>query len=82
MKRLLALMLVLIMVVGLLCACGNRTMLNVTYTYERAMVALPNGEVVEGKVEKWTDWEDGTVKVFIDGKSYYTHSENVILISE
>lgn len=81
MKRLLALALVLVLMIGLLCGC-NRTVLNVTFDYERAMITLPNGEVIEGKVEKWTDWEDGTVEVFIDGKSYYTHSVNVILISE
>ena len=43
---------------------------------------IADGCIIEGKVEKWTDWEDGTVEVFIDGKSYYTHAENVILISE
>ena len=81
MKRLLALMMVLIMVIGLLCGC-NRTILDTTYSFERAMVALPDGEVVEGKCSGWKDWEDGTVQVVIDGKTYYTHSTNVILISE
>lgn len=81
MKRLLALALVLVLMIGLLCGC-NRTLVDVTFDYERAMIALPNGEVIEGEIKKWTDWDDGTVEVFIDGKSYYTHSVNVILISE
>lgn len=82
MKRLLALMMVLIMVVGLLCGCGNMTMIDTTYSYERAIVALPSGEIIEGKCSSWADWDDGTVQVVIDGKAYYTHSENVVLISE
>lgn len=81
MKRWLALALVLIMVVGLLCGC-NIQILDTTYSYERAIVALPNGETIEGKCSSWKDWDDGTVQVVIDGKTYYTHSVNVILISE
>ena len=81
MKRVLALMLVLIVVVGLLCGC-NRTVCNTTHTYERAMIVLPNGEVVEGEIEKWVSWESGAVEVFIDGKSYCVHPVNVVLISE
>lgn len=81
MKRLLALMMVLIMVVGLLCGC-NQAIIDTTYSFERAIVTLPNGETVEGKCSSWCDWDDGTVQVVIDGKTYYTHSENVVLISE
>lgn len=81
MKRILALMLVLIMMVGLLCGC-NQQIFDTTYSYERAIVALPNGETIEGKCSSWNDWDDGTVQVVIDGKTYYTHSVNVILISE
>lgn len=82
MKRWLALMLVLIMAIGLLCGCGNMTMFDTTYSYERAIVALPNGEIIEGECSSWADWEDGTVQVVIDDKTYYTHSVNVVLISE
>lgn len=81
MKRIFALMLVLIMAVGLFCGC-NQQLIDTTYSFERAIVALPNGETIEGKCSSWTDWDDGTVQVTIDGKTYYTHSMNVILISE
>ena len=48
MKRTLALVLVLIMMVGVLCGC-NKQLIDTTYSFERAIVALPNGEVVEGR---------------------------------
>ena len=82
MKKILALCLALVLLICLFCGCSNRQMLDTTYSYERAMVALPNGEVIEGKCSAWKDWDDDTVQVVIDGKTYYTHSVNVILISE
>ena len=84
MKKLLALMLVVIVVLStaLLSGC-NKQMLDLTYSYEYAILSLPNGEVVEGKVSSWTDYEDGDqLQVRIDGKTYLVHSANVVLISE
>ena len=75
-------MLVLIMVVGLFCCCGQTTTVNASHDYNRAYIALPNGEVIEGKVSRWNDWNYGTVKVVVDDKTYYTHFTNVILVAE
>ena len=65
-----------------LTAC-NKQMVDLTYSYERAILSLPNGEVVEGKVSSWTDFEDGDqIQVRIDGKTYLVHSSNNVLISD
>ena len=83
MKKLLTLMLVVIVVLStaLLSGC-NKQMLDLTYSYEYAIIGLPNGEVVEGKVSSWTDYEDGDqLQVKINGKTYLVHSSNVVLIS-
>ena len=41
-----------------------------------------SGQVVEGKVSSWTDYEDGDqLQVKINGKTYLVHSSNVVLIS-
>ena len=37
----------------------NKQMVDLTYSYEYAIIGLPNGETVEGKVSSWTDFEDG-----------------------
>lgn len=64
-------------------AWGNRTWWDTTYSFERAVVGLPNGESIEGKVEQWLDFEESDmIQVKIDGKVYLTHSVNVVLISE
>ena len=61
----------------------NKQVVDITYSYNYAIIGLPNGEVIEGKVQSWTDFEDGDqIQVKIDGKQYLVHSSNVALISE
>ena len=80
-KKVMVAMILAATVVGLT-AC-NQTLIDTTYTYDRAIISLPNGEIVEGKVASWTDFEDGEqIQVKIDGKTYLVHSANIVLISE
>ncbi len=76
--------LALVLVAGLVLLAGcNKQMVDLTYSYNRAILSLPNGEVVEGKVSSWTDFEDGDqIQVKIDGKTYLVHSSNIVLISD
>lgn len=57
-KKLLAAILALGMALSL-AGCGNRQMIDLTYSYKYAIISLPNGEIVEGKVDSWKDFEDG-----------------------
>ncbi len=67
----------------LLTACGNRSLFDTTYTFTRAMIAMPDGSVVEGEVDSWRDYEDGDqLQVTINGVTYLTHASNVVLISD
>ena len=82
MKKILAIALAALLLMGLLAGC-NKQMVDLTYSYEYAIISLPNGEVVEGKVSSWTDFEDGDqIQVKIDGKTYLVHSSNIALISD
>lgn len=76
--------LALVLVAGLVLLAGcNKQMVDLTYSYNRAILSLPNSEVVEGKVSSWTDFEDGDqIQVKIDGKTYLVHSSNIVLISD
>ena len=84
MKKLIALLLAVILVMGVMLLAGcNKQMVDLTYSYEYAIIGLPNGEVIEGRVSSWTDFEDGDqIQVKIDGKTYLVHSSNVVLISK
>lgn len=62
---------------------GNRQLLDMKYRFDRAIIRLPNGEVVEGKVSSWLDYSDSdVVQVTIGGKTYLTHYANVCLIDD
>ena len=84
MKKIIALLLAVIVILGVALLAGcNKQMVDLTYSYERAILSLPNGEVIEGKVSSWTDFEDGDqIQVRIDGKTYLIHSSNIVLISD
>lgn len=82
MKRILCLLLVVLMLTAMLCGC-NAQIIDLTHSYEYGYIKLPNGEVIEGAVSSWKDYDNGdVVQVVIDGKTYLTHYENVVLISE
>jgi len=85
MKKWMAVILVLVTILAtvLVMSGCNKQMVDLTYSYERAILALPNGEVIEGRVTSWTDFEDGDqIQVRIDGKTYLVHSSNIVLISD
>ena len=84
MKKYIAIVLAAVLLVGILILAGcNKQLVDLTYSYEYAIIALPNGEIVEGKVTSWTDFEDGVqLQIKINGKTYLVHSSNVVLISD
>ena len=81
MKKFIFVVLILAMLL-VMTGCYNKQLIDVTYYYERAVISLPNGEIIEGKIDSWTDYEEGDqIQVKIDGKNYLVHSSNVVLIS-
>ena len=85
MKRIVAILLVIVLIlaVALVSVGCNKQLVDLTYSYERAIICLPNGEIVEGRVSSWTDFEDGDqIQVKIEGKTYLVHSTNIVLISD
>ena len=62
---------------------GNRSLLDTKNRFDYAIISLPNGEVVEGKVSSWLDYSDSdVVQITIDGKTYLTSYMNACLIDE
>ena len=82
MKRTLKALLLVTLTALSLTAC-NQQIIDTTYTYDRAILSLLDGEIVEGKVTSWKDFADGDqIQVKINGKSYLVHSSNIVLIAE
>lgn len=83
MKKFLVAIIMLTLMVATLSSCGNYQMIDTTYSFDKAIISLPNGEVIEGKVDSWMDYEDGDqIQVKIDGVTYLVHSSDVVLIKE
>lgn len=81
MKKVICILLAVIMIVAMT-GC-NRQLIDVTWSFERAVIFLPDGEKIEGKVSSWRDYESSDmIQVAIEGNQYLTHSSNVILISD
>lgn len=62
---------------------GNEQVFDTKWRFEWAIVQLGNGELLEGPVSSWKDFENSDMVQFtMDGVTYLTHSSNVILCSK
>lgn len=66
------------------CQIGNRKIgIDTTQTFRWAIIQLGNGELIEGPVDSWRDFNEGdSVQITIKGVTYLTHYANVILTTE
>ena len=68
-----------------LCGCiGNNQIIDTTYTYKKAIVKMPDGEVKEIEVRSWSDYDESDAISIIaeNGERIYTHLNNVVLIGD
>lgn len=85
MKKIKQFALVALVTIPVLTGCGNKDILGTTYTFRYATVKLPDGTLINGKVEAWAREEKAdTIRVtFADDKGeYLTHSSNVVLYNK
>ena len=81
--KLITLSILSVLVIDTLVGCGNKTLIDTTYTFDKAIIKLQNGELIEGNVQNWRDYDDGDqIQVTINDVTYLVHSSNVTLISE
>ena len=73
----------LIIAVSIILVGCNVQVVDTHWNFDRAIIFLPDGKLIEGKCQSWTDFDEGDMlQVKIDGKTYLTHSSNVILIDD
>lgn len=64
-------------------SCGNADIIDTVYTYDWAIIQMPNGEIFEGKVQSWRGYRSGDqIQVKIEGKTYLVHANNICLIAK
>lgn len=60
--------------------CGNQTFLDTTYTFNYAQFTLPDGTVIEGRLQKWKDYDGEQIQLVMeDGNTYLVSSFNATL---
>ena len=66
------------------CQVGNRKIgFDTTQTFRWAIIQLGNGELIEGPVDSWRDFDESdAVQITIKGITYLTHYANAILATE
>jgi hypothetical protein len=66
----------------LLTSC-NQGIIDMTYKYDKAIIQLANGEVVEVEIAKWYDYDGEQLQIVgKDGTVYLTSSYRCDLIKE
>lgn len=63
---------------------SNKDLWQVDYNFKKAVIKLPNNEIVTGEVAEWTTYDSkDTVKVKLkNGKQYLGHSSDIILYND
>lgn len=80
MKKIIAVFSVVALLAMTMAGC-NYQLIDTTYSYDRAIVQLPDGTIVEGEVDSWKDYEGDQIQVVIDKTTYLVHSTDVVLIA-
>lgn len=82
MKKIISLSVLFALCLGLT-GCGNRQLIDMNYKFNKAIIQLQNGEVVEVEVRSWNDYDGEQLQVTsTDGTVYLTSSYNCTLIKE
>lgn len=81
MKKFIAIVLAVLMIISLV-GC-NYTLIDTNYKYDRAIIELADGEVVEVEIARWTDYDGEQLQIeATDGTVYLTNSFRCDLIRD
>ena len=70
-----------LIIFGLFSLFSNRQIIDTAQHFDHAMIKLADGEIIEGRVDSWRDYENSDqIQVTINGTTYLIHSMNVTLI--
>ena len=73
--------LICMLMIALIAMTGcNKQIIDMTYNFDTAIISLPNGETISGKVQSWKDYEGDQIQVKMNGITYLLHSSNVVLV--
>jgi len=75
--------LLIVTLLSVLVGCGNYDTFDTVYEYDRAIIQLANGEVIEVEIASWSDYEGEQIQIATpDGTVYLTSSLRCDLIKD
>ena len=75
--------LLIVALLSVLVGCGNYDTFDTVYEYDRAIIQLANGEVIEVEIASWCDYEGEQIQITTpDGTVYLTSSLRCDLIKD
>ena len=78
-----AFLLITLLLSSVLIGCGNYDTFDTVYEYDRAIIQLANGEVIEVEIASWCDYEGEQIQTTTpDGTVYLTSSLRCDLIKD
>ena len=78
-----AFLLIALLLSSVLIGCGNYDTFDTVYEYDRAIIQLANGEVIEVEIASWCDYEGEQIQITTpDGTVYLTSSLRCDLIKD
>lgn len=69
----------------ILCMCTgcNKALIDTTYKFDRAIIEMPGGDVVEVEIRSWKDYDGEQIQIIAeDGTVYLVNSVNCVLIQD
>lgn len=82
-KKIIALLIILAAAMFILSACGNRQMIDTTYSFNKAYIKIGSDwKLVD--VKGWRDFDNGDEIQIQDtsGTTYLTHYSNVVMVKD
>ena len=61
--------------------CIIQNVISYASSFDYAIVSLPNGEIISGQVDNYHVCNNGNIILTINGTTYLTNSNNVVLIN-
>ena len=82
MKRIIVLLMVVLTVV-VMSACGNKDLWDTEYTFNKAIVKFPDGTSKTLEIKCWSDYDGEQIQITTkDGTLYVFNSVNCVLVKE
>lgn len=51
------------------------------YRFDEAIIRMPDGSIIQGKIQQWCDYEGDQLQIKIDGIWYLVHANNAVMIA-